>query len=191
MSVDCSNPRHVAGLANRAYRSRRRDAKSLYAASDGSGWVPRTGSGDDWHSGRVAMGTCGRLYIACWMEFVCGCSNAPSARAELVCGCPRLTGAALCRRGTSKALRRKAPIALASISTVMEWTNAKAVSEDQAKSISSFLLPNQGMGTGWLASPEATRNGLWACLSKVTWTRASSMVTVAETSRRLRKSFLA
>src|ERR1035437_5830865 len=56
---------------------------------------------------------------------------------------------------------------LASISTVMEWTNAKAVSEDQAKSISSFLLLNQGMGTGWLASPEATRNGLWACLSKV------------------------
>ena len=80
---------------------------------------------------------------------------------------------------------------LASISTVMEWTNAKAVSEDQAKSITSFLLPNQGMGTGWLANPEATRNGLWARLSKVTWTRASSMVTVAETSRRLRKSFLA
>lgn len=81
--------------------------------------------------------------------------------------------------------------ALASFSTVMEWTNAKAVSEDQAKSITSFLLPNQGMGTGWLANPEATRNGLWARLSKVTWTRASSMVTVAETSRRLRKSFLA
>jgi hypothetical protein len=82
-------------------------------------------------------------------------------------------------------------IRLASISTVMEWTNAKAVSEDQAKSITSFLLPNQGMGTGGLASPEATRNGLWARLSKVTWTRASSMVRVAETSRRLRKSFLA
>jgi len=81
--------------------------------------------------------------------------------------------------------------ALASISTVMEWTNAKAVSEDQAKSITSFLLPNQGMGTGWLAKPEATRNGLWARLSKVTWTRVLSMVTVAETSRRLRKSFLA
>ena len=82
-------------------------------------------------------------------------------------------------------------IVLASISTVMEWTNAKAVSEDQAKSITSFLLPNQGMGTGWLAKPEATRNGLWARLSKVTWTRVLSMVTVAETSRRLRKSFLA
>ena len=80
---------------------------------------------------------------------------------------------------------------LASISTVMEWTNAKAISEDQAKSITNFLLPNQGMGTGWLASPEATKNGLWARLSKVTWTRVLSMVTVAETSRRLRKSFLA
>ena len=94
---------------------------------------------------------------------------------------------------TDKGRRRcmYVPTELASISTVMEWTNAKAVSEDQAKSITSFLLPNQGMGTGWLANPEATRNGLWARLSKVTWTRASSMVTVAETSRRLRKSFLA
>ncbi len=112
MSLDCSNPRHVAGLDNRAFRNRRRDAKSPYSANDGSGWVPRSGSGDDWHSGRVAMGTCGRHPIACWMEFVRGRSNAPSQRAELVCGCPRATGATLCSRGTSKALRRKAPIGL-------------------------------------------------------------------------------
>src|ERR1035437_1299202 len=37
------------------------------------------------------------------------------------------------------------------------------------------------MRTGWLDSPEAIRNGLWARLSKVTWTRVLSMVTVAET----------
>ena len=113
MSLDCSNPRHVSGLDNRAYRNRRRLAQSIYAANLGSGWVPRTGSGDNWYSGRVAMGTCGRHPIAGWMEFVRGRSNAPSQRAELVCGCPRATGSTLCSRGTSEALRPKAPIGLA------------------------------------------------------------------------------
>ena len=112
MSLDGSNRRHVAGLDVRDYRNRRRDAQSPYAANVGSGWVPRTGSGDDWYSGRVAMGTCGRHPIACRMEFVRGCSNAPSERAELVCERPRVTEAALCCRGTSEALRRKAPIGL-------------------------------------------------------------------------------
>src|ERR1035438_9313866 len=113
MSLDCSNPRHVAGLDHRDYCNRRRDAQSLYPANLGSGWVPRTGSGDDWHSCRVAMGTCGRHPIACRMEFVRGCSNASSERAELVCECPRATGGALRGRRTTEALRRKAPIGLA------------------------------------------------------------------------------
>lgn len=112
MSLECSNHRHFANLDDRAYRSRRKDAQSLYAADEGSGWVPRTGSGYDWYSGRVAMGTCRRHYVACWMEFVRGRSNAPSQRAELVCECPRAARAALRSRGTSKALRRKTPIGL-------------------------------------------------------------------------------
>jgi hypothetical protein len=112
MSVDCSNHRHVAGPDNRAFRHRRRDAQSLYPANFGPDWVPRTGSGDDWYSGWVAMGTCGRHPIAFWVEFVCGYRNAPSERAELVCGCPRATGATLCSRGTLEALQRQAPIGL-------------------------------------------------------------------------------
>jgi len=109
MSLDCSNHRHVAGLDDRAFRHRRRDAQSLYAANGGSGWVPRAGSDYDWHFGRVAMGACGRHLIACWMELVCGRSNASSERAELVWECPRAAGRALCV-SASKAPRRKAPI---------------------------------------------------------------------------------
>jgi hypothetical protein len=112
MSLDRSNPRHFAGFDDRASRNWRKDAQSLYAANVGSGWIPRAGFDDDWYSGRVAVGTCGRRSFACWMEFVCGCSNAPSERAELVCGCPRATGATLCSRGASKAFRRKAAIGL-------------------------------------------------------------------------------
>ena len=113
MSLDCSNHRRVAGLDNRASRNRRRDAQSFYAADDGSGWVSRARSAYDWHSGRMAMGTCGRHAVAGWMDFVRGRSSAPSQRAELVCECPRATGATLCCRGNSKALQRQAPTGLA------------------------------------------------------------------------------
>jgi len=49
---------------------------------------------------------------------------------------------------------------LASISTVLERANAKLGAGCQANRTTSFLLPNQGMGVGFSASPEATRYGL-------------------------------
>src|ERR1035441_3335758 len=77
MSLDGSNHRHGAGLDDRASRNRRRDSQALYAANLGSDWIPRTGSGDDWHSWRMAMGTRGGHHIACWMEFVVAVMHPP------------------------------------------------------------------------------------------------------------------
>ena len=57
--------------------------------------------------------------------------------------------------------------------------------------MTSRLSPNQGMGVGLSASPEETKNGLWARLSNFTITSCLSTVTVADTSSRLRKIFLA
>ena len=112
MSLDCSHPRFVAGLNDRNSRDRRRDAQSLYAAPVGSAWIPRACSDYGWYSGRVALGTCGRHPITGWMGFVCGCRNAPSERAELVCGCSRSTGDTVCSRGACKAFRPKAAFGL-------------------------------------------------------------------------------
>src|SRR5437867_12507010 len=80
---------------------------------------------------------------------------------------------------------------LASISTVPERTNAASFWGDQANSMTCFLFPNHGIGVGVSASPEATRYGLCARLSSLTATSSSHTITLAETSRRLRKIFLA
>ncbi|NWG13016.1 MAG: aldehyde dehydrogenase family protein [Acidobacteria bacterium] len=48
-------------------------------------------------------------------------------------------------------------IGLASISTVLEWANVRLETGRQAKRINRFLLPNQGIGVGVSASPEATK----------------------------------
>ena len=148
MSLDCSNHRHLAGLDDRAYRSRRKDVQSLYAADDGSGWVPRTGSGDDRHCNRVAMGTRGRHPVAFWVGFVCGFSNAPSQRAELVCECPRFTWAALHSRGIFEALQRQAPTGL-----------TRAASGPQCPHNASAIHPMTSMSRPQYCSRRGARAG--------------------------------
>jgi hypothetical protein len=79
---------------------------------------------------------------------------------------------------------------LASISTVPPAPN-KSHSGSQEKAIRSGLSPNHGMGVGSSLRRACSRNGLCARLSRVSSTCSGSIVTVAETSKRLWKSFLA
>jgi Tol biopolymer transport system component len=102
-------------------------------------WIP-DGSEIVFSSGGVFTGT------GLWRLSV----SAPGKRRELPFASENALAPAVSRQGKR----------LASISTVLERANARLETRRQANRITSFLLPNQGIGVGVSASPEATRYGL-------------------------------